>query len=189
MAHDKQLYERDPEAWNAYLAEGNARQPRKRVAADVIVRDQDDRFLLVNPNYKPDWDLPGGMAEANEPPIEAAARELREELGLVVQIGALLTVDWIEPHGPWDDTLVFVFDGGTISASRITALRITDDELSGFRFCTRDEAAELLRPYVWQRATNALEALATGQARYFHRAATPPRNPQATARHSGDSVS
>ena len=41
-----------------------------------------DRVLLVNPNYKPDWDLPGGMAEANEPPIDAARRELREELGL-----------------------------------------------------------------------------------------------------------
>src|SRR4051794_10646875 len=98
-----------PTAWNAYLAEGNARQPRKRVAADVIVRDQRGRLLLVNPNYKPDWNVPGGMVEANEPPIEAAARELREELGLTVQIGPLLAVDWIEPHGPWDDTLVFVF--------------------------------------------------------------------------------
>jgi hypothetical protein len=46
--HDKPLYERDPEAWNAHLAEGNARQPRKRVAVDVIIRDQDDRLLLVN---------------------------------------------------------------------------------------------------------------------------------------------
>jgi 8-oxo-dGTP diphosphatase len=173
MAHDKQLYERDPEAWNAYLAEGNARQPRKRVAADVIVRDARDRLLLVNPNYKPDWDLPGGMAEANEPPIDAAARELREELGLTVEIGALLCVDWIEPHGPWDDTLVFVFDGGKISAAGIGALHITDDELSGFRFCTLDEAAELLRPYVWQRAANALDALTTGRARYYHRAVAP----------------
>jgi 8-oxo-dGTP diphosphatase len=168
-AHDKRLYERDPDAWNAYLAEGNARQPRKRVAADVIVRDEDERLLLVNPNYKPDWDLPGGMAEANEPPIDAAARELREELDLNVDIGALLCVDWIPPHGPWDDTIVFVFDGGNLSDARINALHITDDELSGFRFCTRDEAAELLRPYVWQRTENALDALKRGQAQYFHR--------------------
>lgn len=175
MADNEQLYERDPEAWNSYLAEGNARQPRKRVAADVIVRDKQGRILLVNPNYKPDWDLPGGMAEANEPPIEAAARELREELDLDVKIGALLTVDWIEPHGPWDDTLVFVFDGGILAPGRISALRITDDELSGFRFCSPDEATDLLRPYIWQRAANALKALQTGQAQYFHRAATPIR--------------
>ena len=173
MEADKQLYERDPEAWNAHLAEGNARQPRKRVAADVIVRDEHQRLLLVNPNYKPDWDLPGGMAEANEPPIDAAVRELHEELGLTIAIGELLTVDWIEPHGPWDDTLVFVFDGGVLSGTAIDALQITDDELSGFRFCTPDEATELLRPYVWQRAANALNAIKTGKARYFHRGETP----------------
>src|SRR4051794_36656315 len=91
-ADDRPLYERDPEAWKASLAEGNARQPRKRVATDVIIRDQDDRLLLVNPTYKPDWDLPGGMAEANEAPIEAAHRELREELGLTVEIASLLSV-------------------------------------------------------------------------------------------------
>src|SRR5215212_9502639 len=178
MAHDKQLYERDAEAWNAYLAEGNARQPRKRVAANVIVCDDDGRLLLVNPNYKPDWDLPGGMAEANEPPIEAAARELHEELGLAIHIGALLAVDWIEPHGPWDDTLVFVFDGGTLAPEQVANLQITDDELAGFRFCTRDEAGDLLRPYVWQRAANALDALTTGRAQYFHRAAAPAQDPE-----------
>ncbi len=39
----------DPEAWNAYLAEGNATQPRKRVAADLLLRDVEGRVLLVNP--------------------------------------------------------------------------------------------------------------------------------------------
>ncbi|MGA2926190.1 MAG: NUDIX hydrolase [Solirubrobacteraceae bacterium] len=167
--HDKQLYERDPEAWNAYLAEGNASQPRKRCAADVIVRDDQERLLLVNPNYKPDWDFPGGMAEANEAPIDAARRELREELDLRIEIDRLLCVDWIPPHGPWDDTIVFVFSGGVLTADAITRLRIADDELSSFRFCTLNDAASLLRPYVWQRATNALHALATGTALYLHR--------------------
>jgi hypothetical protein len=51
----------------AYLAEGNAKQARKRVSADAIVRDSSGRILLVDPIYKPDWDMPGGMAEANEP--------------------------------------------------------------------------------------------------------------------------
>lgn len=51
----------DTDAWNAYLAEGNAKQARKRVAADVLLRDPSGRVLLVNPTYKPGWDLPGGM--------------------------------------------------------------------------------------------------------------------------------
>ena len=91
-------YERDPEAWNAYLAEGNAKQARKRVSADMLLRDGTGRLLLVDPKYKPDWDLPGGMAEANEPPAGAAHRELNEELGLDLQAGDLLCVDWVPPH-------------------------------------------------------------------------------------------
>jgi hypothetical protein len=47
-------------------------------------------------------------------------------------------------------TIVFVFDGGTLSADRIDALQLTDDELSGFRLCTTAEASELLRD-VWRR--------------------------------------
>ena len=62
-------FQGDAAAWEAHLAEGNAKQARKRVAADVLVRDTSQRILLVDPSYKPDWDLPGGMAEANEPPL------------------------------------------------------------------------------------------------------------------------
>jgi 8-oxo-dGTP diphosphatase len=48
VTRDGELYERDPEAWNAYLAEGNAKQARKRVSADAIVRDSSGRILLVD---------------------------------------------------------------------------------------------------------------------------------------------
>lgn len=51
MSSDDPLYERDPEAWNAHLAEGNAKQARKRVSADVILRDAHGRILLVDPKY------------------------------------------------------------------------------------------------------------------------------------------
>jgi 8-oxo-dGTP diphosphatase len=101
-------------------------QARKRVSADVIVRDSSGRILLVDPTCKPDWDLPGGMAEANEPPADAVRRELREELGLDIQVGDLVCVDWVSPHGPWDDLLDFIFDGGTLNASEIAGLQLVD---------------------------------------------------------------
>jgi 8-oxo-dGTP pyrophosphatase MutT (NUDIX family) len=165
---DSPLYERDPEAWWAHLAEGNARQARKRVSADSLVRDRAGRLLLVDPVYKPDWDTPGGMAETNEPPQVAAERELREELGIERPVGRLLCVDWVSPHGPWDDLLAFVFDGGELTADEFGRICVADGELRAFELCTQEQARQRLRPYVWRRVAAALDALTTGTTRYLH---------------------
>lgn len=154
------LYLRDPAAWREQLAEGNRRQARKRVAAEVILHDEAGRLLLVDPSYKPYWDIPGGMAEANEPPARAAIRELREELRLDLSLGNLLCVDWVAPHGPWDDLLMFVFDGGVLSSGQAGSLYPADEELLEARWCTYQQAEELLRGDVWTRTRSALDALA-----------------------------
>ncbi|MGW1326709.1 NUDIX domain-containing protein [Streptomyces antibioticus] len=156
----------DPEAWNAYLAEGNATQPRKRVAADLLLRDVEGRVLLVNPTYKPGWDLPGGMAEANEPPEETVVRELREELGLEVVVRGLLVVDWVAPHGPWDDQIAFVFDGGTVDG--VDQLTPHEDELSEARFVGVAEAGGLVRGRMRRRLAEAVRAAREGRAVYLH---------------------
>lgn len=53
MTADEPLYRRDPEAWRNHLAEGNAKQARKRVSADAILRDEQGRVLLVDPITSP----------------------------------------------------------------------------------------------------------------------------------------
>ncbi|MYT30522.1 MULTISPECIES: NUDIX hydrolase [unclassified Streptomyces] len=157
----------DAEAWNAYLAEGNAKQARKRVAADVLLRDPAGRVLLVNPTYKPCWDLPGGMAEANEPPEDAVVRELTEELGLAVVLRGLLVVDWVAPHGPWDDQIAFIFDGGALNQGQAEGLWPADDELSEVAFFTAEEAGSRLGDRMRRRFEAALLALDTGRPRYL----------------------
>ncbi|WP_159944903.1 NUDIX domain-containing protein [Nocardiopsis sp. FR6] len=165
---EQPLYLRDPAAWREQLAEGNRFQPRKRVAAEVHIHNEAGRLLLVDPTYKPYWDIPGGMAEANEPPLDAAVRELREEIGLDVTVGSLLCVDWVAPHDPWDDLLMFVFDGGTLPAERAASLRPTDDELRDVRWCTAPQAEELLREDVWTRTSAALQACENHRPIYLH---------------------
>jgi len=130
---------------------------RERVSADVILRDAHGRILLVDPKYKPDWNLPGGMAEANEPHADAVRRELREELGLDLHVGELLCVDWVSPHGPWDDLVNFIFDGGVLDEHTIANLRLMDDELRAYDLFDEGQVKERLRPYVWRRVRVALK--------------------------------
>jgi 8-oxo-dGTP diphosphatase len=154
VTSDVPLYQRDPEAWQAHLAEGNRTQPRKRVGADVLFRDEAERVLLVDPRYKPDWDLPGGMAT--------------EELGIEFAGGRVLVIDWVAPHGPWDDSLMFVFDGGVLTRDDLAKITLRDDELSQYRLCAPPEASRLLRPYVSRRVEAARAALREGRTYYLH---------------------
>ncbi|WP_331733436.1 NUDIX hydrolase (plasmid) [Embleya sp. NBC_00888] len=154
--------------WNTHMAEGNAHQARKRVASDALLLDVDGRVLLVDPTYKPDWDLPGGMAEANETPVDAVRRELAEELGLDIRFNDLLCVDWVAPHGPWDDLIAFVFDAGTLSPDACARLRPHDDEIAACAFFEPTQGLELLGERQRRRLAHALDAVRDRVPRYLH---------------------
>ncbi len=84
---------------------------------------------MVRPSYKPGWEIPGGVVELDESPRQCCAREVLEELGLVVPIGRLLVVDWLPALGPKTEGLLFVFDGGTFDESELAAIRLQPEEL------------------------------------------------------------
>jgi ADP-ribose pyrophosphatase YjhB (NUDIX family) len=68
----------------------------------VTVRD-DDSVLLIQRSAGRDagrWDLPAGHPEYDEPAREAAARELREETGLVADPEDLTLVGTVLSEGP-----------------------------------------------------------------------------------------
>lgn len=51
--------------------------------ARILIIDQDERILLVQHWARGDtWSLPGGGIDKGETPIQAARRELHEELGV-----------------------------------------------------------------------------------------------------------
>ena len=67
-------------------------RPIVGVGAVVLV---DGKVLLVKRAHEPlqgEWSLPGGGVEVGETLREACAREVREETGLTVEVGAAIDV-------------------------------------------------------------------------------------------------
>lgn len=133
------------------------------LAAGVLLFDEDDRVLLVDPTYKPGWEFPGGVVERGEPPARAGMREVAEELGIeLAAVPRLLLVDWEPPRPPGFGGLRLLFDGGLLPAVRAAELLLPAAELRDWRFATEAEAAGLLPSVRHRRLTWALRARERG---------------------------
>jgi len=149
----------DTQTWYASL-------PTMYGAAAALITDPSGRVLLVKPNYRERWSLPGGILEQGEPPHVGCAREVAEEVGLQITVGPLLVVDWAAPDQQRPRPFVyFVFDGGEVSAG--TGIVVQEEELDGYRFTRPDELASYLPDFMVARGEAALRARVTGAAVYL----------------------
>lgn len=71
----------------------------------IVVRDG---CVVLMRNPRDEWELPGGKLEADETPEACVAREMAEELGLDVTVGALVDA-WVYRIGPGVDVLVMAY--------------------------------------------------------------------------------
>ncbi|MEU3405916.1 NUDIX domain-containing protein [Streptomyces sp. NPDC006670] len=141
---------------------------RETVAAGVLLFDDRDRVLLVDPTYKPGWEFPGGVVEPGEAPARAGVREVAEELALTLdRVPELLVVDWEAPRSPAYGGLRLLFDGGRLSEAEAARLRLPGPELRAWRFVTEAEAAELLPAQRHERLRWALRARERGRPLYL----------------------
>jgi 8-oxo-dGTP diphosphatase len=142
-----------------------ARLPGVVLAAGALITDPDGLILLVKPNYRDHWTLPGGICEYGEAPHVGCAREVAEEIGLPLPIGALLAIDWSPPYAePARPVMHFVFDGGTLADGREIVLQA--EELDEFRFTDADEAEDYIAPFAVRRLRAALKGRASGAPVY-----------------------
>jgi 8-oxo-dGTP diphosphatase len=143
-----------------------------RVAAGALFIDEHDRVMLVRPDYKPHWDIPGGYVEPGETPLQACAREVREELGITPAIGSLLVVDWA-PNPAEGDKVLFVFEGGTLDAEGRTRIRLDLAELAEYAFFDTVALDHVLIPRLARRLLAAIEAREHGNVVYLEHGFVP----------------
>ncbi|HET7676271.1 MAG TPA: NUDIX hydrolase [Candidatus Limnocylindrales bacterium] len=115
---------------------------RRTLGVLGLVRDAEGRILVARTTYPPRrWLLPGGHVDAGERPVEAVAREVREETGISVHVERLLLTDARRGR-----TVILVFEctplGGRLVPARgeIRALRwVAPEEMAQLPEGTRDQ--------------------------------------------------
>lgn len=132
--------------------------PRKRMGAGLVIVDDERRILLVEPIYKTQWELPGGMVETGESPRDAVSREVREEFGLDVTIGRLLVIDWVPPGVLPDDGVMLLYAAGPFDTSEIV---LPPHELRSWEWCDQETVRTRVPDFMSRRVDAALEALTT----------------------------
>lgn len=139
---------------------------RPRVAAGALFLDTEHRILLVKPKYKDGWDLPGGYVEPDESPRNACTREIREELGIHIQLGRLLTIDWA-PSETDGDKLLFIFGVGQVPPIELGRLSLQAAELSYAGYHQASELDDLMPARLARRIHAALAAHRDGTTAYL----------------------
>ncbi len=149
----------EEDAWYAQL-------PTMFGAAGALFTDAAGRVLLVKPNYRAHWSLPGGILEHGEPPHDACRREVAEELGLDITPGPLLVVGWVGLEGRRPRPVMhFVFDGGTLADG--TPIRLQAEELDDYRFVELGQLGEYLPELISARVVAAVRGRETGATAYL----------------------
>jgi 8-oxo-dGTP diphosphatase len=150
----------EPVAWHASL-------PGVIVSAGALIGDRAGGLLVVKPNYRDYWTLPGGICEFGESPRTGCAREVAEELGIRQHIGALLAVDWQpsqEIYGPAARPVVFfIFDSGSLPS--LADVRLQADELDDCQFVHAGELDAMLLSAAVPRVRTAIAARSSGCVR------------------------
>jgi len=65
------------------------------VGVGALVHDEEGRVLLIKRRFEPNkgrWSLPGGLLETGETLVDAGRREVREELGVDIEVEGLFQV-------------------------------------------------------------------------------------------------
>jgi 8-oxo-dGTP pyrophosphatase MutT (NUDIX family) len=147
-------------AWYATL-------PTMFGAAAALFTNPAGRVLLVKPNYRDHWSLPGGILEHGEPPHTACRREVEEELGIdIAAPGPLLVIGWAPPDDVRPRPVVhFVFDGGVLDDD--APIHLQESELDDYRFVESADLASYLPPIISARVAAALRGRGTGATAYL----------------------
>ena len=131
--------------------------PRIPASAGALIFDSAGRLLILKPNYKKGWTVPGGQIDAGgESPWDACRRETLEECGLHVEQGRLVCVDFLAPKPGRPGGVRFLFHCGVLEAGRFAAIRCQPEEIDAYQLAAVPDALALLSGPLRRRVSASL---------------------------------
>ena len=144
-----QIYRRLPRRGRRWIVRSIA--PSFTVGAMCIIERADGDVLLVRHSYRDRWGVPGGLLKRREDPAEGARREVREEVGLDIELlGEPAVV--VDAHPQRVD---LVFRARPAAGADLDAIRPGSVEITETAWFPRNEL-----PALQFETTTALMALA-----------------------------
>jgi 8-oxo-dGTP diphosphatase len=114
------------------------------------------KILLVKNSYVPYWSLPGGYVNAGESAIDAALRELKEEVGLEVPASKLIRAVDLEHEWEGKREHVEIF---SLEVDAPPSIAVDHREVVAAHFFRSDEALRLdLFPPIRRHITERMAA-------------------------------
>lgn len=129
--------------------------PKKRCGSGAIILNEEAKIMMLKTTYRDFYEIPGGIVEKDESPIECCIREINEEIGLNLKIEKLLALEYQKQE--FDDCLMFLFDGGVLNSSQIQNIKLQNEEIESFGFYTLEEIKELTVEILYNRIVSAIQ--------------------------------
>ncbi len=133
--------------------------PKKQVGTAVLFFNTNRELLVIKPDYKDGWLVPGGSTDDNEFPLHCAIRETKEEIGLDIPELQLVGVYYSPKKGFFSDSLKFIFFGGILTDNQISKIQLQTNELEKFTFMVPEKAISLFSQSLQNSIPASLEAI------------------------------
>ena len=111
---------------------------RRFSSAAVLIENEQGELLIVKSDYKDHWSLPGGIVDPGESPLEAAVREVEEEVGIKIDPENLQLAMVASRHSDEFSTHQFVFFT-KLENDVFSEVKLQESEIVASKFIAKNE--------------------------------------------------